>query len=94
MDDIDAAVAILDDLAAGRVTGKLLGKRAVTGDLSGLARVKFDLPGRRPQRFRIVYREIAEVRDVLAIGLRDEHAIYRAAVRRLQGQTPDERPEQ
>lgn len=82
---LDAAQAILDDLAHGRVRGKLLGSRNVSGDLTGLARVKFDLPDKQPLRFRLVYREVEEAtaRHVLAIGLRDEHAIYRMAARRV-----------
>jgi hypothetical protein len=79
-----AAEAIIDDLAHGRVIGKLLGDRHVSGDLTGLARVKFDVAGQRPQRFRLVYRQVDDkTRDVLAIGLRDEHAIYRLAARRI-----------
>lgn len=81
---LDAAQAILDDIAHGRVSGKLLGDRNVSGDLTGLARVKFDLPDERPQRFRVVYRQVdATTRDVVAIGRRDEHAIYQAAAKRL-----------
>lgn len=81
---LDAVEAILDDLARGRVIGKLLGDRHVSGDLTGLARVKFDVAGQRPQRFRLVYRQVDHTtRDVLAIGLRDEHAIYRLAARRI-----------
>ena len=79
----DAAQAILDDLAHGRVIGKALGDRNVSGSLSGLARVTFDTPGRRPPRFRVVYRDLDDTRDVLAIGPRDQHAIYRTAVGRL-----------
>lgn len=81
---LDAAQAILGDLTHGRVTGKLLGDRHGSGDLTGLARVKFDVAGQRPQRFRLVYRQVDEgTREVLAIGLREEHAIYRLAARRL-----------
>lgn len=81
---LDAAQAILDDLAHGRVVGKLLADRHVSGDLTGLARVRFDVAGQRPQRFRLVYRQVDErTRDVLAIGLREEHAIYRLAARRI-----------
>lgn len=81
---LDAAQAILDDLAHARVTGKTLGARHVSGDLTGLARVKFDTPGQRPQRFRLLYRQTDPTTlDVLAIGARDEHAIYRTAVNRL-----------
>jgi hypothetical protein len=50
---LDAAQAILDDLAHGRVRGKLLGERHVSGDLTGLARVKFDTTNQRAQRFRV-----------------------------------------
>ncbi len=81
---LDAVTAVLDDLAHGRVTGKQLGQRQVSGDLTGFARVKFDLPAQRPPRFRLLYQTIdTTTRDVLAVGLRDHHAIYQAAVRRL-----------
>jgi mRNA-degrading endonuclease RelE of RelBE toxin-antitoxin system len=82
---LDAARAALDDLAHGRVTGKLLGRRHVSGDLTGLARVKFDLPGHRPPRFRLVYRPgtDAHTLEIIAIGPREQHAIYRTALRRL-----------
>lgn len=86
---VDAAREILDDLAHARVRGKQLGSRNVSGDLTGLARVKFDVAGKRPQRFRLIYRQVDErTRDVIAIGTRDEHAIYRAAVRRIAAQNP------
>ncbi len=86
---LEAAQEILDDLAHGRVRGKLLGSRNVSGDLTGLARVKFDVSGQQPQRFRVVYRQVDEAsRHVVAIGFRDEHAIYRAAVRRIVSQDP------
>lgn len=76
--------AVLDDLAHGRVTGKALGERNVSGNLTGLARVKFDLPDQRPRRFRVVYRQVDDAtREVIAIGRRDDHAIYRAAAKRL-----------
>lgn len=55
---VTAARAALDDLAHGRVTGKLL--RLVYGDID------------------------PKTRAVLAIGVRDEHAIYRLAVARMQ----------
>ncbi len=76
-----AARKVLDDLAYGRVTGKLLGSRYVTG----YASVKFDVPGSPTRRFRLVYGNIDnDTRGVLAIGVRDEHAIYRLALERLQ----------
>jgi len=84
---IAAVASILDDLAHGRVTGKELGDRNISGDLSGFARIRFDVPGQRPQRFRLIYRQVDEfTRMIIAIGLRDEHAIYRAAVQRLRPQ--------
>jgi len=49
---VTAASTALDDLAHGRVTGKLLGARQISGDLTGLASVKFDLPGSPTRRFR------------------------------------------
>lgn len=79
-DVIAAARAVLEDLAHGRVTGKQLGTRRVSGDLTGLARVKSDVPGSEPPRFRLLYADVdAAIRGVLAIGLRDAHAIYRVA---------------
>jgi hypothetical protein len=77
-------VAITDDLAHGRVIGKQLGDRNVSGNLTGFARVKFDVPGQRPQRFRLIYRQLDDTTcEIVAIGTRDEHAIYRAAAQRL-----------
>jgi len=93
VDVVTAARSTLDDLAHGRVTGKALGARHVSGDLTGLASVKFDVPGSPTRRFRLVYGEIdAHTRGVLAIGVRDEHAIYRLAAKRIgvdEGQDPD-----
>lgn len=81
---LDAAQGALTDLAHGRVTGKALGIRHISGDLTGLGRVKFDAPDQRPQRFRLLYREIGLTSlDVLAIGAREDHAIYRTAAHRL-----------
>ncbi len=81
---LDAVAVVLDDLAHGRITGRQLGRRRVSGDLTGFARVKFDLPGQRPPRSRLLYRILDTTTcDVLAVGLRDHHAIYQAAVRRL-----------
>lgn len=81
---VAAAVAIADDLAHGRVIGKELGERHVSGNLSGFARVKFDVSGQRPQRFRLIYRQLDDVTlEIVAIGPRDEHSIYRAAAKRL-----------
>jgi hypothetical protein len=98
-DAVQAARVALDDLAHGRVTGKALGERHVSGDLTGLASVKFDLPGSPTRRFRLVYADIdATTRGVLAVGVREEHAIYRLAVQRFQareegtgGSEPSER---
>lgn len=89
---LDAAQAALADLAHGRVTGKALGVRHVSGDLTGLARVKFDTPSQRSQRFRLLYREInSTTLDVLAIGAREEHAIYRTVADRLAAGTGQEK---
>jgi hypothetical protein len=83
-DVIAATRAVLDDLAHGRVTGKQLGMRRVSGDLTGLARVKFDVLGSGTSRFRLLYADVdASTRGILAIGVRDEHAIYRMAVERI-----------
>ena len=82
---VAAARGALDDLAHGRVTGKSLGVRHVSGDLSGLASVKFDVPGSPTRRFRLVYGELdVSTLGVLAIRVRDEHAIYRLAVQRIE----------
>jgi mRNA-degrading endonuclease RelE of RelBE toxin-antitoxin system len=82
---VDAALAAVDDLAFGRRRGKLLGARHVTGDLTGLSRLRFDLPGRRPLRFRVVYRLIdnSTVVEILAIGERADHVVYRDTLARL-----------
>jgi hypothetical protein len=82
---VDAALAAVEDLTFGRQIGKLLGERHVTGDLTGLSRLRFDLPGQHPLRFRIVYRLIQNdtVIEVLAIGERAEHIVYRDTVLRL-----------
>lgn len=89
---VAAARAAVDDLAHARVTGKALGRRRVSGDLTGLARVKFDAPGSGAPRFRLVYADIdATTRGVLAIGRRDEHAIYRMAVRRVADEQQSDR---
>ena len=76
---IAAAVAIADDLAHGHIIdGKELGHRHVSGNLTGFARVKFDDSGQRPQRFRLIYRQLDDVTlEIVAIGPRDEHAIDR-----------------
>lgn len=75
------------------MTGKALGARHVSGDLTGLASVKFDVPGSPTRRFRLVYGEIdADTRGVLAMGVRNAHAIYRLAAKRIgadEGQDTD-----
>lgn len=82
---VAAARTVLDDLAYGRVTGKRLGERNVTGDLSGLASVKFDVPDSPIRRFRLIYRDLdANSKGVVAIGVREEHAIYRLALARTE----------
>lgn len=84
---VDAARAALDDLAHGRVTGKALGDRHVSGDLTGLASVKFDTPHSPTRRFRLIYGDIdGDTRGVVAVGARDEHAIYRLTVERIRAQ--------
>lgn len=89
----DAALAVLDDVAHHRQHGKLLGQRNISGDLTGLYRLRFDAPGQWPQRFRLVYRLTPAERpttvEVVALGLRADHAIYREAVART---VPDPRP--
>ena len=79
-----AALRAADDLAHGRVVGKRLGARSGVGDLSGLARVTFNVPGRRPQRFRLVCREVDDgTYQVVTIGRREQSTVYRIAVERL-----------
>lgn len=90
---VDAALTAIEDLAFGRQVGKLLGERHVTGDLTGLSRLRFDLPEQqRPLRFRIVYRVLdgddddggeLPVIEVLAIGERADHVVYRDTLARL-----------
>ncbi|HEY5050081.1 MAG TPA: type II toxin-antitoxin system RelE/ParE family toxin [Acidothermaceae bacterium] len=80
---VDAALAAVDDLAARRQIGKELGARNISGDLTGLRRLRFDLPGVRTKRYRVVYKLEAHTIEVLAIGERRDHVIYRAAVGRL-----------
>jgi hypothetical protein len=83
-DVMAAARAALDDLAHGQVIGKALDFRRISGDLTGLASVKFDVAGHPSRRCRLVYADLdASTRGVLAIGVRDEHAIYRMAVERI-----------
>ena len=82
---VAALRVVLDDLAHGRLTGKALGARRVSGDLTGLASVKFDLPDSPTRRFRLVYADLdVSTRGLLAVGVRDEHAIYRLAAVRLE----------
>lgn len=90
-DVIAAARGALDDLAHGRIAGKALGERRVSGDLTGLASAKFDIPGSPTRRFRVVYADIdAATRGVIAIGPREEHAIYRLAVQRFNAGARDD----
>lgn len=90
-DVVAAARVALDDLAHGRITGKALGERRVSGDLSGLASAKFDVPSSPTRRFRLVYADIdATTRGIIAIGVRDEHAIYRLAVQRFSASNHDD----
>lgn len=80
---IEAALAAVDDLCAGHQTGKELGRRHVSGDLTGLRRLRFDLRATQPMRYRVIYRVVNDTLEVIAIGERRDHAIYRAAVGRL-----------
>lgn len=85
---VDAAFQAISDLATRRRTGKALGARRVTGDLEGCLRLRFDIPGQRPERYRVVYRLRPVDRpgtvEVVSVGPRGGHAVYREAVRRLQ----------
>ena len=68
--------------------------QATGQSFTGLASVKFDIPDSPTRRFRLVYGDIdAETRGVLAIGVRDDHAIYRLAVDRIRTQEEPGRPE-
>jgi len=81
---IAAVRTVLDDLVHGRVPGKVLGSRHVSGDLTGPASVKIDVPHIPTRRFRLVLGFIDPTTlAALAIGVRDEHAIYRLAVDRF-----------
>ncbi len=80
---VEAALAAVDDLSHGRQTGKQLGQRHVSGDLTGLCRLRFDLTDSRPLRYRVVYRLVDDILQVIAIGERRDHVIYREAVGRL-----------
>lgn len=96
---VDAALTALEDLAFGRQVGKLLGERHVTGDLTGLSRLRFDLPDQHPLRFRIVYRLLDDdtaglpVIEVLAIGERADHIVYRDTLARLDPPQDDPGPD-
>ena len=58
--------------------------RRVRGDLTGLASVKFDVADHPARRFRLIYAELdASARGAPEIGVRDEHATYRLAVKRI-----------
>ena len=90
-DVVDAARLALDDLAHGRITGKALGERHVSGDLTGFASAKFDIPGSPTRRFRVVYADIdAATRGIIAIGVREDHMIYRLAVQRFDANRPED----
>jgi len=86
---VDAGLQAISDLARGRRTGKALGARWVSGDLYGCRRLRFDLPGQRPERYRIVYRlrpteDNPDTVEVISVGPRGGHAVYRQAVGRLE----------
>ena len=76
---------------------------AVVVDLAALAEVDpglvdAALPDQHPARFRIVYRLVADgtVIDVLAIGERADHVVYRDTVARLDptaDDTVDQQPD-
>lgn len=52
--------------------------------------MKFDVPNSPTRRFRLVYADIdTNTRGVLAIGVREEHAIYRLAVERMHRREED-----
>lgn len=88
---VDAALAAVDDLIGGHQRGKLLGQRHVAGDLAGLARLRFDPPGTRPHRFRIAYRltDHDTTMEVIGMGERADHAIYRDTRTRRQDTSDD-----
>ena len=85
---VDAAFQAISDLARGRRTGKALGARWVSGDLEGCRRLPFDVPGQRPERHRVVYRlrpseDRADTVEVISVGPRGGHVVYREAASRL-----------
>ncbi|MHB1501442.1 MAG: type II toxin-antitoxin system RelE family toxin [Candidatus Dormibacteria bacterium] len=85
----DAALRAISDLAGRRRIGKALGARLVSGDMEGCCRLRFDLPGRRPERYRVVYRlrpseDRPDTVEVISVGPRGGHAVYREAVARLE----------
>lgn len=85
---LDGVAAAVDDLAHGRQRGKALGERHVSGDLTGLLRLRFDVAGRtRQHRYRIVYRhlvdETVEVMEIVAVGERSDHDVYRVSLARV-----------
>ena len=87
---VDAAFQAISDLATRRRTGKALGARWVSGDLQGCRRLRFDVPGQRPERHRVVYRlrpgeDRPDTVEVISVGPRGGHVVYREAVSRLAG---------
>jgi hypothetical protein len=85
---VDTALQTITDVAMGRKAGKVLGARHVSGDLTGCRRLRFDVPGHRTQRFRVVHRlrpddTTPDTVEVIAVGPRGGHAVYRAAADRL-----------
>lgn len=85
---VDAAFQAISDLASRRRTGKALGARWVSGDLEGCRRLRFDVPGQRSERYRVVYRlrpseDRADTVEVISVGARGGHAVYREAASRL-----------
>lgn len=84
---------LLQEIEAGYITGLPLDDLAHTGDLSDCFKVYFDHPrGDRPA-YRLVYRlnpdrtVTAALIQAVAIGRREQLAVYREAARRL-GRTP------
>ncbi len=76
---VAAAQAVVDDLAHGRIASKQLANANVPGDLTALAQVGDDGPTSRDAAARLLHRHPADpARDMVAVGLQVEPAMYRS----------------
>lgn len=88
---IAAAYTAIDEIVAGKLTGKELGKRYITGDLTGLLRIRFDVdPTLGNTRFRVVYAITGQashppspVIRIISLGPRAGHIVYLGALENL-----------